>query len=116
MVRPSGRCFQAAECRRMPAAAAKQRAASGRRGSDALPKIGCDSTRRAIATLGDNDSAVQTSWRSGRGLFRTRSYPQILLKTLILLPSSVPTIRSTTTFIGKSINRLASFTALLADA
>jgi len=38
-----------------------------------------------------------------------------LTRDFILLPSSVPTIRSTTTFIGESINRLASFTALLAD-
>jgi hypothetical protein len=38
-----------------------------------------------------------------------------LTRDFILLPSSVPTIRSTTTFIEKSINRLASFTNLLAD-
>jgi hypothetical protein len=70
----------------MSAVAAKRRVASGRRSSDDLPENGCDSTRRAMATLGDDDSVVRTSWRSGRGLFRTRSDPQILLKTLLFGP------------------------------
>jgi hypothetical protein len=40
MDRPAERRFQAAERRRMPAAAAKRHAASGRRGSDAVADLG----------------------------------------------------------------------------
>jgi len=82
MARPAGRCFQAAERRRMPAAAAKQRTASGRREGHTLPEIGCDSTRRGIAALGDDTVAAQISLGAGRGVFSLRFHPQILLKTL----------------------------------
>jgi hypothetical protein len=82
MARPAGRCFQAAERRRTPAAAAKRLAASGRRGGYDLPEIARHSTHRGLAMLGDGHATARTSRRSCRGIFKTRSYPQILLKTL----------------------------------
>ena len=72
-----------------------------------MPKIGCDSTRRAIATLGDDDSAVRTSWRSGRGLFRTRSYPQILLKTLKIKVSASPELTTSAQGAEKALKTAA---------
>ena len=66
----------------MPAAAAKRRAASRRRSGDALPEIAHASMHRGIATPPNDHAAARSSRRSCRGLFRTHSYPQILLKTL----------------------------------
>jgi len=82
MARPAGRCFQAAERRRMPATGAKRWAASRRRGGDALPEIAYHSTHRGLAILGDGHATARTSRRSCRGVFRNRFYPQILLKSL----------------------------------
>ena len=81
MPRPAGRGFQAVERRRMRAAAAKRRAASGRRCGDTWPEIAHDSMHRGLAILGDADTAARPSRKSGRGAFRTPSYPQLLLKS-----------------------------------
>ena len=66
----------------MSAAAVTRRAASGCRGGNALHEIAHISTRRGLATLREDDAAVSTSRSSCRDAFGTRSYPQILLKTL----------------------------------
>ena len=65
----------------MSAAAAKRRAASDRRGPDASLRLAHDSTHRGLTTLRDHHATARTSRRPGRGVFRPRSYPQILLKT-----------------------------------
>jgi len=67
----------------MSAAAAKRRAASGRRGGAALPDIDHASMHGGPAALGDDHAASRTSRSSCRNALRARCYPQILLKTLI---------------------------------
>jgi hypothetical protein len=60
------------------------------RSGDALPEIAHASMHRGIATPPNDHAAARTSRRWCRGLFRTRSYPQILLKTLKKLLDGQP--------------------------